>query len=909
MRLWLSAILLIGILASCQERQKNVYTIGFSQCTGDDEWRRSMLNGMRRELSFYPNARLIYKDAKANSRKQIEQIKALMSEGVDLLIISPNESDPVTPIVEEAYKQGIPVVIVDRRTSSAYYTAYVGGDNYEVGKVAGLYIARLLKGKGKVIEIAGLPTSSPASARHKGLTDAFAAYPNLKLVKTVNGGWEKPIAKKALEQQLQQHSDVDLVFAQNEVMALGAYEVFKERGWGKKVKIVGVDGLPGPLGDIQMVYDGIIDASALYPTGGEEAIRVAMNILRKEHFQKENLLQTAIIDSTNVRMIKLQTDKIIDHQNAIERQQKRIDDQINIYANQSNLLYLMTALFVAAILFGTVALYSSFENKKINKELKIKNEQILLQRNQIQEIAEKAQEATETKFRFFTNISHEFRTPLTLILGPLEDLLQVKNQTNSIRKNLILIQKNAQRLLWLVNQLMDFRKIESGKIQLRVTENDMVAFLRELMLPFEYMAVKRKIDFRMLTNLRTARVWFDTDMMDKVMFNLLSNAFKFTSDGGRIYIYVELHSDELVIKVEDNGTGMTVYEKEQAFEMFYQGADSTKGTGLGLPLSREFIELHQGSINVTSQKGEGAVFEIKLRLGDSHLREEDKAGETVNWSRTYPHFVTEAPDSDLFAAPKDTALLPTILLIEDNQDLREFLQLKLKSEFTIIDADEGNQGLAEAFNTVPDLILCDVMLPGMDGLKIASILKADLRTSHIPIVLLTAKSSIEQQIAGMQSGVDLYITKPFSPGFLLESIRSLLANREILRGYFIGDESNEERSALTMSNLDKKFLSNLKAVVLSKLSDSSLSVDSLAVELGLSRVQLFRKVKALLGYSINEYIQSMRLNKARHLLERSDESMSEIAYQAGFASATYFSTAFKSKYQLSPKDYRSKCKA
>lgn len=896
-------------LLCCQQSRHDSYLIGFSQCTGDDEWRRSMLNGMRRELSFYPNTQLIYRDAKANSQRQIEQIKDLISANVNLLIVSPNEADPITPIVEEAYKKGIPVVVVDRRTSSSYYTAYVGGDNYEVGKVAGTYIAKMLKGNGKVIEISGLPTSSPASARHKGLTDAFAKYPHIKLLATLNGGWEKPIAKKALSHFLEKGNDADLVFAQNEVMALGAAEVYKEKGLAKGVKFVGVDGLPGPLGDIQMIYDGIIDASALYPTGGEEAIRVAMNILRKEHFNKENLLQTAIIDSTNVRMIKLQTDKIIDHQNAIERQQKRIDDQIKIYSNQETLLYLMTALFVAAILFGTVALYSSFEKKKINNELEAKNKQILLQRNQIQEIAEKAQIATETKFRFFTNISHEFRTPLTLILGPLEDLLQAGHQTGLIRKNLILMQKNAQRLLWLVNQLMDFRKIESGKIQLRATENDIISFIRELMLPFDYMAHKRKIDFRLLTKLQAIQMWFDTDMMDKVMFNLLSNAYKFTGDGGRIYIYIDKQTDWLSIKVEDNGIGMTDREKEQAFDMFYQAADSTKGTGLGLPLSREFIELHQGSIEVSSQKGNGTLFEIKLPIGDTHLRPDDKGTDNSRSNAIFTYNEAESPLPYASAPLEDSIHRETILIIEDNQDLLAYLQTKLNPTFNIIHAEDGNKGLYEAFNSVPDLILCDVMLPGLDGLKVSSILKSDLRSSHIPIILLTAKSSVEQQIDGMKAGVDMYITKPFSSTYLLESIRSILANREALRGFFIGDEINDDRSTTVLSLVDKKFVNNLKAVVLANLSDSNLSVDSLSIELGLSRVQLFRKVKTLLGYSINEYIQSMRLNKARHLLENSEDSMADIAYQTGFASATYFSTAFKSKYSVSPKNFRNKCKA
>ncbi|WP_353719019.1 substrate-binding domain-containing protein [Dyadobacter sp. 676] len=900
MRFVLIAFLLLTLFAGCAEKQRENYVIGFSQCTGDDEWRRAMLDGMERELAFHNNTKLIFKDAHANSAVQVKQIEELLQSGIHLLIVSPNESDPLTPVIEKVFRKGIPVVVVDRRTSSPYYTAYVGGDNYQVGKTVGEYIVTLLRGEGKIIEITGLPRSSPASDRHRGLVDALAGQPGIRRMATLNGQWEKEIAKKQLRETLPRFPDLDLIFAQNEVMAMGAREVCNEVFPDRKIRVIGVDGLPGQFGDIQMVYDGHITATALYPTGGEEAARIAMNILQKQPYQKENLLQTAIIDSSNVRMIKMQTDKMISQQNDIERQQARIDEQLEIYQTQRGLLYVMTGLFIVSIILGSVALYSLIENKKINRELNSKNQEILVQRNRIQDIAEKAQEATESKFRFFTNISHEFRTPLTLILGPVEELLKQKNENPAARKNLSLVQKNAKRLLWLVNQLMDFRKIESGKIRVQASGSDIVAFIRELMLPFDQVARKRRIDFRLITTLPSLEVWFDRDMMDKVFFNLLSNAFKFTSDWGRIHIHLSRISDHVVIKVQDNGSGLSETDIAGAFEMFYQGKNSIKGTGLGLPLSREFVELHQGTIIADGKKDEGATFTVTLPLGTAHLRPEDIADPVADpVDRSVDWTIAETEERPATAVQKDQ---PAVLLIEDNEDLLGFMAGLLQNHYQVSTATDGLAGLDQCFETVPDLIVCDVMLPGMDGLQITSTLKADLRTSHIPVILLTARNTPEQQVEGMQARADMYLTKPFSPQFLQESIRSLLANRQLLRSAQIGRGMPDAEAGL--SRLDKKFLNELRALIVSRLDDPGLTVESLGKELGLSRVQLFRKTKALLGGGANDLILNLRLEKACSLLLNPDLTMAEIADQTGFTSQSYFSTVFKNRFGVSPKDWR-----
>ncbi len=907
-------VMLLVFGLCCKNAPTHQYTIGFSQCTGGDEWRQDMLQGMQRELAFHPEVKLYYKDAQYNTQKQIEQIRELAASGVDLLIVSPNEDRPITPVVEEIYRKGIPVVVVDRRISSSLYTAYVGGDNHQVGKIAGQYISTLLGGHGKIIEITGQRTSSPAADRHQAFVEATRRFPGIQLLTTIDGGWEAETTRPALLKIIHQYPDVDLVFVHNDRMAKAAYDVYREKGLADGVKFVGIDGLGGPTGGLQLVSDRILQATILYPTGGEEVIQTAVKILRKGKFSKENILQTAVIDTSNVRMIKLQSDKVLGQQVSIERQQRKIDEQISIYKNQRNLLYILSGTLVLAVSLGALVLYALVENRKINRKLKAKNEEISEERNKTLEMAEKAREATETKFRFFTNISHEFRTPLTLILAPVEELLATKSTpAGLLKQDLQLVRRNALRLLRLVNQLMDFRKIESGKIGVKATHNDLVAFLRDVMLPFEPVAKKRRIDFRMVTGLSRLPLWFDADMMDKVFFNLLSNAFKFTPDQGRIYLYVEedAATGKARIKVEDSGVGMTREEASRAFEMFYQGKGaSSRGTGLGLPLSQEFVELHRGSIAVASEAFKGTSFAVELPLGKSHFKADELSDQPAEWVHL-EQLTGEEENPGAVALPlaDDPGELPaereqTLLIIEDNEDLRTFLKEKLRPAYGILWAANGNQGMKEAFDQIPDLIICDIMLPDTDGLKVTSVLKADLRTSHIPVILLTAKSAVEQQIEGMQSGADLYLTKPFNLKLLTENVRSLLSNRAILRNHYTGEVVPNPKAAGGLSKLDKKFVSAFKAAIEERVADPALSVDSLSKEMGLSRIQLYRKVKGLLGCTVNEYIQTVRLNKACHQLQLPDLTIADVAYQVGYSSPTYFSTAFKARYGLSPTDYK-----
>jgi signal transduction histidine kinase/AraC-like DNA-binding protein len=879
-----------------------------------NKWRQTMLEGMKRELSFHPEIDFVFKDANGSSGKQVQQIQELIDQRIDLLIVSPNEAAPITPIVEKAFEKGIRVIIVDRRTLSQNYTAYVGASNYEVGAVAATFANSILGGKGNVMEISDIPGSSADIDRHKGFTDFVKKYPGLQFVaKVYEEGDEHPSDVNSTR-FLKANPDIQLIFAQNDRLAFSAYNACEKLRLENKIRIIGVDGLTGENGGINLVEAGILKATVLYPTGGEEAILSAVNILENKPYKKENLLTTTIIDSSNVRIMKLQAEKVLAQQKNIDRSQEKIEEQTIITNNQANIIYAISISLALAMILGFVLFYYLRENKKITARLALQNEEISNQRNQLIELASQAKQATDAKINFFTNISHEFRTPLTLILGPLEELLANARINFAHKQYLTLIQKNVIRLLRLVNQLIDFRKIESGKMKLSASENDLVQFANEISEAFKEMAKKRNIDLRVITRERSIKLWFDTSMLDKVLFNLLSNAFKFTGDKGFVHISLEKDSENktAIIKVEDNGIGMSKDVAEHAFELFYQAnITNQQGSGLGLSLSKELINLHKGSITVASKQGKGTSFEIRLQMGTDHLEPDEMIKERSTEDVMYF-------DQKIYATGEDTETesgenkinenaLPerSVLIIEDNPDLRNFIAEILSDEYAVIIAADGIEGLKYAYDNIPDLIVSDVVMPGKDGFSLTNILKNDIKTSHIPIILLTAKSEISQQIEGMKSMADAYVTKPFNVTFLKEIIGSVMKNREILREHYTS-EINMDAHAQNPNKLDRRFINEFTSIIETNLVNEKFNVDDICKQMSISRVQLYRKVKALLDCNVNDYLLNVRLKKSKYLLDQGELSVSEIAYRVGFASPAYFSTVFKSKVGITPTEFKNK---
>jgi signal transduction histidine kinase/DNA-binding response OmpR family regulator len=876
---------------------------------------------MERELSFHPEVQLHMLDAQDDSQRQQQQIGQLLREGVDLLIVSANDTLSLTPAVEEAYRLGVPVVLLDRRTSSPHYTAYVGGDNVEVGLTAARYAARLLHERGSVVEVLGAHESPATVGRHQGFVQGLAAFPQLRLVAQVKGEWDVTAMKPPLLAALRAHPEVRLIFAHNDRMGQSAAEVVQRLGRTRQVRIIGVDAL-----NLDLVQRGVLSASVLYSTAGEDAIRTALKILHKQPYKRENILGTLVVDSTNVLTMQRQTDKIVTQQADIERQQQLLQTLRTTYANLQTALYGLLATLVGALVLGAVAWRSArrnrlinhqlalqnAENDKINRQLLSQNEEIRVQRNQLAALAEQARADTEAKLRFFTNFSHELRTPLTLIMAPVEELLSSSSDLSGAqRHDLALVRRNTQRLLQLVNQLLDFRKIEVGKMAVRATESDLVAFVRELAEPFEKPAQLRGVRLNLVAAEPELRMWFDGNLLDKVFLNLLSNALKFTPDQGQITISLQPadHGQAVQVRIADTGRGISEADQAHIFEWFYQGEQGAvaKGSGMGLALAHSLVRLHQGQLTFSSQPGQGSIFTVTLpcELPEALRAKDPVAMPAPELEPDEPAALADSLGPALLApAPPEASSETLVLVIEDNAEVIDFLARKLRPHFRVQCAPDGHTGFRLATELIPDLVVCDVMMPGLSGLEVVSQLKSDWRTSHIPVVLLTARHAPEQQVEGVQAGADLYLTKPFNPTFLLESVRTLLANRARQRAHYRRELSLD--AAPASLGPDQKFLLDLTAVVEANLTKTDLSVEEVAQLLGLSRMQLYRKVKAVLGTGVTDFIQSLRLTKARELLLDEQRTVAGVAYELGFSTPSYFSACFRARYQLSPSEFRAR---
>jgi signal transduction histidine kinase/DNA-binding response OmpR family regulator len=906
---------LLASLAGCSPAPPPpTFRIGFSQNSTNGEWRKAVLTGMQRELSFHPEVQLHLLNAKENSRLQIKQIQQLLDEHIDLLIVSANETRALTPAVAEAYRRGVPVVLLDRRIASDDYTAYVGGDNEEVGLTAARYAARLLHERGSVLEILGGNASPAALSRHQGFVQGLAAYPSLHLAAAVPSNWNVVAVQRPLRAALLAHPEVKLIFAHNDRLALSAAEVLHQLGRERQVRLIGVDALK-----LEPVRTGVLTASILYATAGEDAIRTALHILHHQPFRRENILGTLVVDSTNVLTMQRQATKIDTQQADIARQQGLLHSLRSTYATLQTALYGLLGTLLVAVALGMVAWRAARRNRlineqlaqqnarndEINQQLSHQNEEIRQQRNQLEALAEQARADTEAKLRFFTNFSHELRTPLTLILGPVEELLGDASLSRAQRHDVALVRRNTQRLLQLVSQLLDFRKVEVGKMAVQAREGDLVAFVRELAEPFEKLAQLRGVRWQVLAAEPRLPAWFDGVLLDKVILNLLSNALKFTPEGGRITVSIQPaeQGQAVRISVADSGPGIAEADQPHVFEWFYQGAQrpGTKGSGMGLALAHSLARLHQGQLTFSSQPGQGSIFTVTLpRELPEALRVLGPAP-APEWEGEYtPELI--ASDEELATDVPAPAADALVLVVEDNPEVNDFVARKLRGYYRVRTAPDGHAGVQLATELLPDLVVCDVMMPGLSGLELVQQLKNDWRTSHIPVVLLTARHAPEQQVEGVQAGADLYLTKPFNPTFLLESVRTLLANRQRQREHFRRELSLD--LATVTPGPDQKFLADLTAVVEANLTKTDLSVDEVASLLSLSRMQLYRKVKALLGTGVTDFIQRLRLTKARELLLDERRTVSDVAYELGFSSPSYFAASFKAHYQLTPSEFR-----
>ena len=879
---WLTLIVLCGCTSSGKQKK---HVIGLSQCMLDDAWRQAMINDMRIEASNYDDVEIIIKDAQNNNETQIQQIRDLIRQKVDVLIISPYQSEPITAVAEEAYRAGIPTIITDRKVNTDQYTSFVGANNYEIGLAAGNYAANYLPPNAIILEIWGLTQTSPAQERHKGFVDALREREDLSFRK-IEGQWLVDTARMELR-KLEHPEQIDFVYAHNDMMAIAAREYFM--AWdsirGRELRIIGVDAVAGA--GLEAVEDGRINASFLYPTGGEQVIRTAMRIIQGEPVDKFIPLRTAPVDHQSARTLLLQADQLQKYKQRIEAQRSRIDGLSDRFYFLRNSLGVISLLMIGFIALSIYAFYINRKMRQANRKLISLNAEM--------------KEVTAQKLQFFTNVSHEVRTPLTLILAPLDRLI-ISLRESPYASDLGLIQKNANRLLRVINQILDFRKVEGKQEKLAVREIDLVPFVGEIKSYFDSMASVRAIAYTFTSSIKQCTLWIDPDLLEKVFVNLLSNAFKFTPEGGSVRIELTEEEDRVFIQVIDTGSGIQPGNLPHLFDRFYT-EDRSMGTGIGLHLVKEYIHMHGGEIRVESEPGQRTTFTVCLRKGKAHFEDSDLMETSVSHQA---YEASRLDDSETHKMLSKTYPY-TILITEDDDEVRCFLERELSPHFKTRTAANGKDALRVLEEVEISLVVSDVMMPEMNGFELCRMIKSQLPFSHIPVILLTALTDERQRIFGITGGADDYIQKPFHTDYVKIKIIHLLQERQKLRERLL-EKLRDNKLLLSepekVESIDDAFLRKFAEQIEAVYADPEYNVEKLSETLGLSRGHLHRKIKELTGTAPVEFLRTYRLNKATQLLRQNAYTVSEVAYRTGFSSPAYFSKCFKAVYGVTPTEYQ-----
>ena len=900
-------------LASCAgEKAHKRFVVGVSQCS-EDTWRDKLNEELRIAATYY-DVDLQIKSANDDVRLQTEQINRFVEQGVDLLVVAPGQVS-ISPAIDKAYEKGIPVIIFDRRTRSNKYTAYIGADNHDIGASMAEFMANANTAGTKVVELCGLSSSSPAIERDAGFDSVAAHRPNIDIVKKVYADWTEEGAYHVMDSLLSTpYPAFNCLFAHNDRMAMGARRAVVKHGIDPKtIKLCGIDAMPQQGGGMQLVAEGKLFASSIYPTRGDEVMRLAMKILTHKPYDRENRLSSALVTEANARVLLMQYDETTRQQGHLSELRDRVDKTVSDFKTQR--IYLLIMLW-ALLLLGMAYVYVVRANRakaRLNRQLADSVEQ---QRQMTKHI----EELTHTQLQFFTNISHELRTPLTLIAGPTEQLLEDKTVQGTHRRMLQMVERNTKILIQLVSEILDFRKVQNNKAVLKLNRFNLAETLRLWADDFGAVTSRKGITVKVdaPADAAQATVIADRDKLARVFFNLMSNAVKYTPKDGTITITLR-HNEGSFFFTMNNDSVKTISKDDlpHIFERFYQPKGSIGGTGIGLALVKANVDLHHGSISATSSQEEGTTFSITLPdTQEGYDPDADNDGNKDNSTKAEQGYVDDSyAPVNVEAAEKAERITnaedfdadrPLVLIIDDNNGMRAYLRSILQDHYNVSEAVNGQQGLERARREVPKLVVCDVMMPVMDGLEFTRRLKADTATSHIPVILLTARSLSEQREEGYGTGADSYLTKPFTGSLLLARIDNLIHSRTLLRSLFSGNSKEEEKEEEMLGAQDQTFVTRLREVIRDNMGDSDFSVERIGEEIGLSRVQLYRKVKALTGQTPVELLRKARLERSRRLIEKTEKSVSEIAYEVGFTSPSYFNKCFKDEFGISPGAMREK---
>ena len=890
------------LCASCH--REKTYRLGVSQCSADD-WRNKMNEEIMREMMFHPEAMVEIRSADDSNEKQIADIRYFRDNGFDIILAAPNEANAITPIIKETYESGLPVVIFDRDINGDSYTAYIGVDNRAIGRSAAQYAGNLTGAGGRVLEIQGLKGSSPTIQRHEGFAEG-ARQNRLDIVASAHGNWNDTDATRVTDSLLNIYKDIDLIYAHNDRMAIAASNVARRRGL--HIRVIGIDAAPN-IG-MKAVADSVIDATFLYPTEGHQLIRTALAILKGEHFDRIQTLPLAsAVDKSNADILSLQNKSLNEETSKMKILKSQVDQYWERHSIQTTLLYVTIGLVILLLAFVFMLLRTYWMNQRHHRQILEQNRLLEQQRDAQEELNRQLEEATQSKLMFFTNISHDLRTPLTLIAEPVAQLAKADNLTPQQHALMRIADKNVRILKRLINEILDFRKYENGKLDVNLTEARFADLARDWAEAFNAIARKRDIKLNVDIDLPdNFTIAIDAEKLERVCFNLLSNAFKYTPNNGRINFIVRTESDNLVISVHDTGRGISERDLGNIFDRFFQ-VDKVhpQGSGIGLSLAKAFVELHHGEITVTSREGKGSEFTVTVPV--THIAENKQASDVPTAGTLRDDTITELeriengtpiPDSDK----------PLLLVIDDNEDIRRLTAELLGDEYTVIAASDGKEGVRMAARHVPDLIICDVMMPVMDGLECTRRIKDEVSTSPIPVLMLTACSMDEQRAQGYDSGADGYLSKPFDITVLRARCRNLIQNRRRIKELWSTSKptdvtpSDTPETKRPRPDVENEFYARFVEIVNKEMENPELSVDGIAAQLGLGRSQFYRKIKALTNYSPVELVRELRLKRSRDLLISTDRSISEIGYMVGFSTPAYFTRCFRDYFNETPSELR-----
>lgn len=906
-------------LLACS-RKPEVFTIGVSQCSVD-AWREAANNEIGQEALFYNNLNLVFKSVRDDSQQQIADIEQFIEDGVDLLIISPNESSALSPVVEKAYDAGIPVVLYDRKVDSDKYTAFIGGDNRQIGSIAGSYTLSIIDGRKRIALIRGTRGSTADTERYEGFVSVLdqQKISGAAIAVEAYANFTREDARKAMGEILsktREEDPYDLVFAFNDEMAAGVYDAYVEAGM-KKPFIMGIDALLAAdgSGTIPYILDGMIDASFIYPTGGNAVISLAHRILMGEPFERENILSTEMVNRTNVRVYQTQVNQLAEKQRRAEELNSRIQAYNQRYERQQQLMYIILAFVV---ILGMVLILLAFTMRTRNRlviRLNEQNAQILkqvesleAQKKQLIDLSEQLEETTQAKLNFFTNISHEFKTPLSLISGPIDDLIANKQMPANAEVPLDILKRNSSKLTRLITELLDFRTLESGNLAVNYSMGNLDTFLREILKMFADVIRRRNLHFEYEVDDSGYEIPFDPIKMEKVFTNLLSNAFNHVDKEGTIRIRLSSTPIEsgrdINLSVFNSGSYIPPENIEKIFQRFYTLDAEQKGTGIGLALVTSLVDALGGVIQVDSEQATGTTFTVKIPL------EKDLLTDARFNTKTYvPEFaklkLATMGEEDVASGILDEMAReegkPTVLVIEDNVDMRYYIRTILSSDYHVLLAKDGNIGTSKAFKLLPDIVLCDIMMPDMDGYEVCRQLKGNPSTKDIPIILLTACSLDEQRARGYESGAEAFMQKPFNVTTLKVRMRQLLQRKEQISSEIQGDWLIG-RKAGTLSSAAATMLNRFREYVEEHIMEN-ISLDEIAQHLGYSKSKLYRELKDVTEYSPIDLVNLVRLHKAVDLMTREQQNITEAAFNTGFSSPSYFSRTFLKYYYMRPKDY------